>query len=68
MSAVGPVAGPGIPNPEYAGSIPSRRVERTEVAEWELIEGDGIEMCRGLATSDVAALVTDPPYGIGYKI
>jgi DNA modification methylase len=33
---------------------------------WEVIEGDCLEVMRGMADASVDAVITDPPYGIGF--
>ena len=33
----------------------------------ELIQGDCLEVMRGMADGSVDAVVTDPPYGLGFR-
>jgi DNA modification methylase len=36
------------------------------MADWQVIQGDCLEVMRGMTENSVDSIVTDPPYGIGY--
>lgn len=37
------------------------------MTDWQVITGDCLEVMRGMDAGSVDAVITDPPYGIGYK-
>ena len=53
-------------SPGYAACRPSRGAMDTSHKNWRIVQGDALRALRNIEDKTVDAVVTDPPYEIGY--